>query len=43
VLLCLKMETELVAETSRFLKKLDYGKSPKKYMPFNIIRAIFSS
>jgi hypothetical protein len=42
VLLCLKIETELVSKTSCFLKKLDDGKSHNKYMPVNIIRALFS-
>jgi hypothetical protein len=42
VLLCLKTEAELVSETSRFLKTLDDGKSPKKYMPVNVIHSLFS-
>ena len=41
MLLCLKIETELVSETC-FLKKLDDAKSLKKYMPVNVIHSLFS-
>ena len=42
MLLCLKIETELVSETSCFLKKLDDAKSLKKYMAVNVIHSLFS-